>query len=65
VINRLQNRFNIQIQLTNSGISNCQITADFEQQSLPVILEMLCTALEASYTISDQIILIDGLPCNY
>lgn len=64
VITQLQNRFNIKIQLSNSGISNCEFTADFEQQSLPVILEMLCTALDASYTISDQIILIDGLPCD-
>lgn len=64
VIEKLQKRFNIKIRLSNPKIASCRLSADFEQQSLPLIMEMLCTALDANYTLSGKVILIDGLPCE-
>lgn len=64
VIQQLEQRFDTHILLVNPDMNRCKLTADFEQQSLPVILEMLCTSLEASYTMSENTILIDGKACK-
>lgn len=64
VIDQLEQRFETHIHLTNPEMYRCKITADFEQQSLPVILDMLCTSLEGSYTMSENTILIAGIPCK-
>lgn len=64
VIEQLDKRFDTQIHLVNVGMSACRLTADFEQQPLPVILDMLCTSLDATYTMSEKVILIDGATCN-
>ena len=64
VIRQLEQRFDTQILLVNPDMNRCKLTADFEQQSLPVILEMLCASLEASYTMSENTILIDGKACK-
>ena len=63
VVSQLEKRFNVHISLSNPRISSCRVSADFEQQPLPLIMEMLCTALDATYTISGHTILIDALPC--
>jgi len=63
VVSQLEKRFNIHISLSNPKISSCRVSADFEQQPLPLIMEMLCTALDATYTISGNTIMIDALPC--
>ncbi|MCF0057239.1 FecR family protein [Dyadobacter sp. CY356] len=64
VISQLEQRFETHIHLVNPAMLSCKLTADFEQQPLPVILEMLCTSLEASYTMSENTILIDGKSCK-
>lgn len=64
VIKQLEQRFDTHILLVNPDMNRCKLTADFEQQSLPVILEMLCTSLEASYSMSENTILIDGKACK-
>jgi len=63
-IGQLEKRFNIKIMLANPGIASCKINADFEQESLPAIMEMLCASLEASYKMSGKTITIDALPCQ-
>lgn len=64
VVDKLQKRFAIQIRLSNPRLASCRVSADFEQQSLPIIMEMLCTALDATYTMADNKIVIDGQPCD-
>jgi transmembrane sensor len=64
VIKQLEKRFNVQIKLSNLKMGSCLFNADFEQQPLPLIMEMLCTALDATYTLSGKVILLDGLPCE-
>jgi transmembrane sensor len=64
VVEQLRKKFNIEILLSNPEMATCQVSADFEQQSLPVIMEMLCTTLDASYTMSDKAITLTGVPCD-
>lgn len=64
VTEQLDKRFDVQIHLVNKGMNNCRLTADFEQQPLPVILNMLCTSLDAAYTMSGKIILVEGPSCE-
>lgn len=64
VIRQLEQKFETHIHLTNQEMNSCKVTADFEQQSLPVILEMLCASLEANYSMSENTILIEGAACK-
>ncbi|MCF2497976.1 FecR family protein [Dyadobacter chenhuakuii] len=64
VIEQLEKRFNVNIRLSNPATATCSVTANFESQPFTVILEMLCTTLEANYTISGNTILLNGTPCE-
>lgn len=64
VAKKLEKRFNIQVRFSNPKIATCLVNADFEQQPLPFIMEMLCTALDATYTLSGKVVTLDGLPCE-
>ena len=61
---QLSKRFDVRLHLANPALKTCQLTADFEQQPLPAILEMLCTSLDATYTMSGKTILIEGAGCE-
>ena len=64
VTEQLSKRFDVRIHLVNPGMKACELTADFEEQSLPAILEMLCATLDATYTMSGKTILIEGADCE-
>lgn len=64
VVEQLEKRFNVSIHLTNPGLAKCGLTANFESQAFPAILEILCTSLEVTYTISGNNITISGEPCE-
>ncbi|PWJ56836.1 ferric-dicitrate binding protein FerR (iron transport regulator) [Dyadobacter jejuensis] len=64
VVSKLETRFNVKIHFLNKKLANCGMTADFEQQPLLTILDMLCASLGANYTLSDQTILLDGPSCD-
>lgn len=64
VIKQLERRFNIHIQLSDNAISKCLLTADFNNQSLPVILEILCTSLDVTYTLSGDTLILKGVGCE-
>ena len=64
VIRQLENRFAIQIHLSDPGIARCRLNADFENQPFPAIVEMLCRSLESTYTIQNSTITIAGEPCD-
>ena len=64
VIQQLENRFAIQVRLSNPALARCRLNADFDNQPLPAILEMLCRSLESTYTIQDSTITIAGEPCD-
>lgn len=64
VAQQLSRRFDVRVLLNNPSMKSCRLTADFEEQSLPAILEMLCTSLDATYTMSGKTILIEGPACQ-
>ncbi|WP_420150573.1 FecR family protein [Spirosoma sp.] len=64
VIDKLQKRYHVTFRLTNPKLTSCRVSADFEHQALPTIMEMLCTALDVTYTMTGNTILIDGIPCE-
>ncbi|MGA0559683.1 FecR family protein [Larkinella sp. VNQ87] len=64
VVKKLEKRFAVRIRLANPKAASCLFSADFEKQPLPLILEMLCTALEATYTMNGNSILLDCPPCT-
>lgn len=64
VVRQLEQKFETHIHLINPDMNRCKLTADFEQQSLPSILELLCVSLDASYTMSENTILIEGAACK-
>lgn len=65
VTEQLSRRFDMRLHLVNPAMKSCRLTADFEQQTLPAILEMLCATLDATYTMSGKTILIEGEPCEF
>lgn len=65
VVEQLSKRFDVRLHLVNPAMKGCRLTADFEQQTLPAILEMLCATLDATYTMSGKTILIAGEPCEF
>ena len=64
VINQLESRFNVRIRLANPAAASCQLTADFANQSLPEILELLCTSLDATYTMAGDTVIISSDGCQ-
>jgi transmembrane sensor len=64
VIRQLERQFNIHIQLSDKALSKCLLTADFNNQSLPDILETMCASLDASYTFSDDTLILKGAGCE-
>jgi transmembrane sensor len=64
VINQLERQFNIRIELSDNALSKCLLTADFNNQSLPIILEILCTSLDATYTLSGDTLILKGSGCD-
>jgi transmembrane sensor len=64
VVNQLEKQFNIHIQLSDKAIAKCLLTADFNSQSLPVILEILCTSLDVTYAFSGDTLILKGVGCE-
>jgi transmembrane sensor len=64
VIRQLERQFNIHIQLSDKALSKCLLTADFNNQSLPDILETMCASLDASYTFSGDTLILKGAGCE-
>ncbi|MBL7813388.1 MAG: FecR family protein [Saprospiraceae bacterium] len=64
VANQLEKQFDIRIELSNSALSKCLLTADFNNQSLPTILEILCASLDATYTLSGDSLILKGAGCE-
>lgn len=64
VAKQLERQFNIRIQLANQALSGCTLTADFSHQNLSDILEAMCETLDATYTLSGDILIFNGLGCE-
>lgn len=64
VISQLEKRFNVHIELSDKTIGRCLLTADFNRQSLPVILESMCASLDITYAFADDTLILKGNGCE-
>ena len=63
VIKILEKKFNVRIQASNKNLLNCLIRADFTNQNLPDILELLSKSVEATYELKNDTIYLSGEGC--
>ncbi|MBE9465436.1 FecR family protein [Dyadobacter subterraneus] len=64
VTNRLQEMFAVQVEFENDAIKNCFLRADFTNMRLPVIMDLLCQSVGATYTIDNGKIRLYGAGCD-
>jgi ferric-dicitrate binding protein FerR (iron transport regulator) len=64
VLQTLNEKFRVRIHVNNSNLMNCQIRADFNEQNLPDILEMLSKSVNATCTYEGNIFYLDGEGCT-
>ncbi|GLU54043.1 FecR family protein [Dyadobacter frigoris] len=64
VTNRLQEMFAVQVEFENDAIKNCFLRADFTNMRLPVIMDLLCQSIGATYTIDNGKIRLYGVGCD-
>lgn len=64
VIPTLNKKFGVEIQVSNPDLLNCLIRADFTNQNLPDILELLSKSVDASYVIKNRTIRLTGDGCS-
>lgn len=60
----LSSQFGVEIDIDDKRMGNCTIRADFTDQYLPTIIELICKSVAAEYTILDNRILISGEGCD-
>jgi ferric-dicitrate binding protein FerR (iron transport regulator) len=63
VIRKIEGKFNVKVSMTEPGIANCIITADFTGQSLTKILNIITKALSLKYEQDDNEIVLIGKAC--
>jgi len=64
VVQRLEAKFGVTIELRNQALNTCKLKAVFENQKLVEILEITSEMLEMKYEIDEDIIRLDGNGCN-
>lgn len=64
VINRIESKFNVSVKLSDKKIRDCQITADFTDQSLEKSLQLITEVLDVTYSIKDNTVTITGTGCK-
>ena len=64
IAERLQKTFRIRIKIDNPALRQCSLKADFDDQNLPEILEMINTLMGTTYEIEKDQIVISGEGCE-
>jgi len=64
VTNSLEEMFAVQVEFENDAIKNCFLRADFTNLRLPVIMDILCQSIGATYTINNGTIRLSGGGCE-
>ncbi|WP_020597280.1 FecR family protein [Spirosoma panaciterrae] len=64
VLTQLEGRFKVSFRVSNPALYHCRLTANFTQQSLADILDLLCISLDATYTLSGDTIMLEGDGCS-
>jgi len=63
VISSLEKAYGVSIKVANNDILNCPITANLSNESLPVQLDIVMTALNANFSVSESGIFIKDGGC--
>jgi ferric-dicitrate binding protein FerR (iron transport regulator) len=63
VLRMLEEKYNVTIHVKNENLKNCLLRADFTNQNLADILEMVSRSIEATYELKDNTIYLDGTGC--
>lgn len=63
VVDRIAEKFDVEIRLTNDSLAKCLITADFTDQSLESTLQMMTEVINASFKKQKNHIEINGPGC--
>lgn len=64
IINVLEKKFDVRFKMANPQIGNCRITADFDNEHLPLILSLLCETSNLTYSIENKQVILAGEGCN-
>lgn len=64
VVEKLEKAYGIEIILENERLKNCLFTADITRQPLFIKLDLVCSALNATYEVRGTKILISGNGCQ-
>jgi transmembrane sensor len=64
VIERIENKFNVKVKLSDKRIRNCRITADFTDSSLETTFQMISEVLGVDYSIDENTVTVSGKGCN-
>ncbi|MFD1816826.1 ferric-dicitrate binding protein FerR, regulates iron transport through sigma-19 [Pseudarcicella hirudinis] len=64
VIKQLEEKFDTKITLINAQIANCRITADFDQENLLLILDIISETTNLSYSLENNQVELSGPGCN-
>ena len=63
VARRLEAVYNVKIRLDNPALSHCRLRADFTNQHLPTILELISKSTDTSYKLDGNEITLFGAGC--
>lgn len=63
ILEQLQKMYHIQILFNKDSLQQCRLTAPLQKEKLNDKLDIICKAINASYHIQDDVIVIDGGRC--
>ncbi|HEX8041765.1 MAG TPA: FecR domain-containing protein, partial [Chryseosolibacter sp.] len=64
VIERIEKKFDVEVNVGDPKVKNCRITADFTDHSLVKTLSMMSEFLDVEFTVSGNLVTITGRGCN-
>ena len=59
----LEKMFGVRVEFSDKALKDCYIRADFSQMRLPMILDLLCNSIDATYTFENNLITLAGPGC--
>lgn len=63
IVRRVEGKFNVKVEVSNSDILNCMVSANFTDQSLVVTMSMISEALGVTHHIQDRTVTLTGRGC--
>jgi ferric-dicitrate binding protein FerR (iron transport regulator) len=63
IVRRIENKFNVNVMLSDAGMNNCQVTGNFTDHSLNETLGMIAKTLGITYEVSNREVKLSGEGC--